>query len=217
MRLSEHPDWRYLLRDFDEVYRRSSAGGSAIIRAHQRRVRETLGRIIDADPEVAPRAGARKPVTEHLDRALDLGEIGPLGVMVRSVRRVSPLIDWEYGYEKLPKGLSRRFAYAELLGPNGPVVSHSLILGLVLFAPSTVYPQHAHEGIEESYVSLSGAWSENDAAVYAPGSLILNRSGQHHRLTVGDRAPCLLAYAWVGAPERLAAPGMRFSRRDRRN
>lgn len=36
------------------------------------------------------------------------------------------------------------------------------------------YPQHSHTDIEESYISVAGAWSENDVAVYAPGSLIFN-------------------------------------------
>ncbi|WP_370300673.1 dimethylsulfonioproprionate lyase family protein, partial [Pseudooceanicola sp.] len=71
--------------------------------------------------------------------------------------------------------------------------------------------QHSHSDIEESYVSVSGAWSENETAVFAPGSMILNRSGQEHRITTGEYDPCLLAYAWIGPEERLSAPGMRFS------
>lgn len=100
-----------------------------------------------------------------------------------------------------------------MLGPQGPILSDRLILGFVLFAPNTTYPQHHHKEIEESYISISGNWSENDQAVYAPGSLILNRSGDNHRITTGERDPCLLAYAWVGPRERLSQPGMNFSRK----
>lgn len=214
-RLRDCPDWRYLLRDFDEVYRRSSAGGSKIIRSHQRRVRETLSRIMEVNPEVRPPEPLAKPVTAHLARALDMGAASPLAPMLRVIARLAPTLRWEHGYEKMPRALARKYAFAELLGPNGPVIADELILGLVLFAPDTVYPQHAHAEIEESYVSLAGAWSENDAAVFAPGSLILNRSGHDHRITVGDRAPCLLAYAWLGPPSRLAAPGMAFAPRRR--
>ena len=84
-------------------------------------------------------------------------------------------LTWEFGYERVPKGLERKYAYCEILGPKGPVKADTLILGFVLFAPGTTYPQHSHKDIEESYVSIAGAWSENDTAVYAPGSLILNR------------------------------------------
>jgi dimethylpropiothetin dethiomethylase len=91
-----------------------------------------------------------------------------------------------------------------------------MILGFVLFAPNTTYPQHSHADIEESYISLAGAWSENELAVYSPGSLILNRPGEEHRITTGRYDPCLLAYAWIGPDGRLAQPGMKFSRTRKR-
>ena len=107
----------------------------------------------------------------------------------------------------------RKYAYCEILGPRGPIVCDKLILGFVLFAPKTTYPQHSHARIEESYISVAGAWSENNAAVYAPGSLILNRPGDEHRITTGERDPCLLAYAWAGPSEQLGDPGMKFTGR----
>ncbi len=215
-RLSQWADWRWLLSDLDEVYRRSSAGGSAIIRSHQKRVRDALGRLMQSNPQFIPRQPESRPVTAHLPRALDLAANGPLASMGRTLSRVAPELAWEYGYDRMPGALANRYAFAEIAGPRGPVASNEVILGLVLFSPGAVYPQHAHEGIEESYVSLAGAWSENDAAVYAPGSLILNRPGQHHRITVGDKAPCLLAYAWIGGADRLSAPGMRFGKPPRK-
>jgi dimethylpropiothetin dethiomethylase len=83
---------------------------------------------------------------------------------------------------------------------------------VVLFAPGCTYPAHAHDGIEESYICLSGAVSENHQGVYAPGSLIFNPPGSQHRITVSDREPSLLAYAWIGPEERLANQKMVFSR-----
>ncbi|MGI9508671.1 MAG: dimethylsulfonioproprionate lyase family protein, partial [Geminicoccaceae bacterium] len=105
-----------------------------------------------------------------------------------------------------------KYAYAELCGPSGPVVSEDVILGLVLFAPACTYPAHAHDGITESYICLSGAVSENHQGVYAPGSLIFNPPNQHHRITVSDREPALMAYAWIGPPEKLLNQKMVFSR-----
>ena len=131
--------------------------------------------------------------------------------MARALREVKDSLSWEYGYEKVSKSLGQKYAYCEILGPQGPVQCDTLILGFVLFAPNTTYPQHSHQDIEESYVSISGAWSENNTAVYAPGSLIFNRPGDEHRITTGDRDPCLLAYAWVGPGERLAEPQMKLS------
>ncbi len=44
-RLSDEPDWYYLLREYYEMYRSSSAGGSSRIRAHQRLVRGTITKL----------------------------------------------------------------------------------------------------------------------------------------------------------------------------
>jgi dimethylpropiothetin dethiomethylase len=174
-------------------------------------VRDTLSTIIDADPAFTPRDAASKPVAAHLPRALDQGERGAMQSMARALSRVSHELTWEYGYEQVPKALARKYAYCEVLGPRGPVRTDRLVLGFVLFAPKTTYPQHSHHEIEESYISVAGAWSENDVAVHAPGSLILNRSGDEHRITTAEREPCLLAYAWIGPENRLNTPGMKFS------
>ncbi len=209
--LGDCPNWLYLLREFDSLYRHGSAGGSRLIRAHRKRVRDALSSIIDSNPVVALRQAATKPVSAHLPRALDLGEKGSVHGMARALSRVVDQLTWEYGYEKVPRALQKKYAYCEILGPRGPIRTERLVLGFVLFAPNTIYPQHSHQEIEESYISVAGAWSENDVAVHAPGSLILNRSGNEHRITTADLDPCLLAYAWIGPQTRLNAPGMKFS------
>lgn len=211
-RLLESPNWIYLLREFDALYRWGSDGGSPLIRSHRKRVRDRLSATFTSNPEITPRAPSNKPVTEHFPRALDLGERATMQGMARALREVRLELTWEYGYEKLSRSLSQKYAFCEILGLKGPIYSDKLILGFVLFAPNTTYPQHSHAEIEESYVSISGAWSENNQAVYAPGSMIFNKPGDEHRITTGDRDPCLLAYAWTGPMERLADPNMKLSR-----
>lgn len=211
-RLHDSPSWVYLLREFEKHYRLGSDGGSRAIRAHRKKVRETLVAVIEANPPIDQRPPETRPVTAHLPRALDLGKDGPLSGMTRTLERVSDRLTWEYGYQKVPRGLEKKYAYCEVAGPQGPVRSDRLILGFVLFAPNTTYPQHSHREIEESYVSVAGAWSENETAVHAPGSLVLNMPGHEHRITTGRFDPVLLAYAWVGPDDRLSAPGMKFSR-----
>lgn len=213
MRLTERPDWRYLLQEFQQLYQRGKAGGSTVIRAHQRAVREAVARLLDGDPELRERPVESKPVTAHFGRALDNGRGGPLASMVRAIAAVEPELSWLYGYEKVPRGLAKKYAYAEFAGTQGPVVSNEVILGLVLFAPGCTYPAHSHDGLTESYYVLSGAVSENDGGVWAPGSLILNPPGRMHRITTGDTEPALLAYAWHGAKEILAGQKMVFTRK----
>jgi len=211
MRLKEYPEWLYLLQEFDALYRHGSAGGSPAIRGHRKRVRDRLSAAVSSNAEIVARPCDTKPVIAHLSRALDLGERAAMQGMARALREVQGALTWEYGYDRMPKALSRKYAYCEIVGPQGPVRCDTLILGFVLFAPGTTYPQHSHEDIEESYISIAGAWSENNVAVFAPGSLILNRPGDEHRITTGDRDPCLLAYAWVGPEGRLAKPEMKLT------
>jgi dimethylpropiothetin dethiomethylase len=211
-RIKNHPDWIYLLREFYDLYRLLPAGGSLRIRAHQRRVRTLISKGLKANANLSFRDPTRLPVTAHLRRVLDQGRVERHGSTIRSIEAVMPELAWQFGYDKVPKGLEQRYAYAEIAGPNGPVVLDDLILGLVLFAPGCTYPAHAHDGISESYVCLSGAVSENDQGVYGPGSLIFNPPDHVHRITVSDVEPSLLAYAWEGPRDKLAAQKMRFTR-----
>jgi dimethylpropiothetin dethiomethylase len=211
-RLTDLPDWRYLLREFYEMYRHLSAGGSDSIRAHQRAVREAINSVIRADPPVRPLEPTLKPVTAHLRRALDEGRQERHAPVIRAIEAVRDNLSWQYGYEKVPRGLERKFAYAEFVGPNAPVATCKIIVGIVLFAPGCTYPAHAHRAITESYICLSGAVSENHQGVYAPGSLIFNPPGHMHRITVSNFEPALLAYSWMGSEEALAHQKMVFSR-----
>lgn len=210
--LNDAPDWRYLLREFYELYRRMPTGGSEKIRAHLRAVREGISRCEKDKPTLRFTAPSELPVIGHLKRALDRGRLDRLEGTVRAIESVQHQLSFQLGYEKVPKGLENRYAYAEFAGPSGPVVTHHVILGVVLFAPGCIYPSHAHKGITESYVCLSGSVSENHQGVYAPGSLIFNPPDQTHRITVSDREPALLAYAWVGLQTALAGQKMVFSR-----
>ena len=211
-RLRHFPDWQYLLREVYDLYRFSSAGGSSHIRSHQKEVRHRLSRLLNNDPPMKQIQASEKPVCAHLSRALDIGLSYSTAPLAQAIERIRDQLYWEFGYEKMPPGLSDKYAFSEFMGPKGPIVSEELILGLVLFAPGTTYPTHNHQGISESYFCLSGAISENDVGVYAPGSLILNPPEHPHRITTSDREPSLLAYAWVGSPENLVNSKMAFIR-----
>lgn len=212
-RVSEQVDWYYVLREFWSIYRFNSAGGSKPIRSHQREVRRRISEELERDPALLERPPQQLPACRWLGRALDQGlSSGSAAGLLRAVRRVVGQLEWEYGYQRIPRGLRPKYAYAELMGPRGPVCSEQLILGLVLFAPRCTYPAHSHQGISESYICLSGVVSENDAGVFAPGSLIFNPPYRDHRLTTGDFEPTLLAYAWTGTRDSLLNQPMSFSR-----
>ncbi len=212
IRLNDATDMRYLLDEFYTLYRKIASGGSPKIRSHQRTVREAIGRVIKANPPISFRAPDRLPVTDHLRRSIDRAVTGEMASMIRALDAIRDHLSWEYGYEKIPKGLAKKYGYVEIAGPKGPIKTTELTLGFVLFAPGCTYPAHAHNGITESYVCLSGAVSENHQGVYTPGSMIFNPPEQMHRITVSDVDPALLAYAWIAPPEILISNTMKFGR-----
>ncbi|MEM9140282.1 MAG: dimethylsulfonioproprionate lyase family protein [Pseudomonadota bacterium] len=210
--LADVPDWVYLMREIRELYRLSGAGGSRKIRSHQRVVREAISKLLQGGASVTEVEREDKPVTVHLRRAMDNGRDGPTRPIIRALDAVVDQVSWLYGYEKVPRGLAKKYAFAEIAGQRGPVISTELTMGLVLFGPKCTYPAHAHDGLTESYYVLSGTVSENDDGVWAPGSLIFNPPGRMHRITVSDREPALLVYAWHGPKDKLSHQKMVFAR-----
>lgn len=214
--LSAMPGWRYVLREFYNVYRFSSAGGSRIISGHMRAVQSRLSKVLTEDTELVLGTPETRPVTAHLDRTLDNGEEGSTQSFVRALSKISPDLSWQYGYENMPKSLEDKYAYSEILGPRGPIVSDDLILGLVLFAPGCTYPAHSHTDITESYYCLSGYVSQNHAGVYPPGSLLFNAPDHEHAIATSRYEPVLLSYVWVGDADVLTNVQMKFSGRRRK-
>ncbi|MGB0823736.1 MAG: dimethylsulfonioproprionate lyase family protein, partial [Alphaproteobacteria bacterium] len=211
--ITQRPDWRYVLREFYNVYRFSSAGGSKLISGHMRTVQSRLSKAMTSEPALHLGPPATKPVTAHLGRTLDNGEEERTHSFVRALGKISHELIWQYGYEDMPRSLENKYSYSEILGPRGPIVWDDLILGLVLFAPNCTYPRHSHHDITESYYCLSGFVSQNHAGVYTPGSLLYNAPGHEHALTTALYEPVLLAYVWVGDPETLDKFQMTFAKK----
>ena len=72
-RLSDFPDWGYLLAEYYAAYRHRSAGGSKLIRSHIKLVRKRLSRCISGGEAVLARdGGAMKSTPSHILNALRL-------------------------------------------------------------------------------------------------------------------------------------------------
>ena len=148
---------------------------------------------------VAPRA---QPACRHLAAALALGEAGPAAPLVRTLRPLVEGLRWRHDYDvddALP-AFSRNLAYAEVAGPSGAVPSGTLCCGLVLMAPSTLYPAHAHAATE-LYQVLGGRarWQRGGEpwASRPPGAFILHPSGVAHAMET-EAEPLLALYVWYG-------------------
>jgi len=214
-RLSDSPSLSYLIQEIDATYQRGSCGGSRVIRAHMSRVHSRLRRLFASDPAVDTKDYTAKtiPVTAHFPRAISSGFQGCTAPLLHALSQISGDLEWRYDYTQYRSGrnaLHNKMGWTELVGPKGMVKSNQIVVGFVLLAPNTTYPTHVHKDISESYVSLSGCWSENDTGVYMPGSLVFNPPGMPHKITTGTKDPCLLAYVWEGEPDALGLPQTSF-------
>ncbi len=148
---------------------------------------------------VAPRV---RPACRHLAAALALGAAGPAAHLVGALRPLVEGLRWRHEYDvddALP-GFSRNLAYAEVAGPFGAVPSRTLCCGLVLMAPSTLYPAHAHAATELYHVLAGRARWQLGGEPWAPrppGAFILHPSGVAHAMAT-EAEPLLALYVWYG-------------------
>ena len=96
-RVSNEPDWHYVLQEFYHAYRYGSAGGSSEIRRHQREVQKRISRCIASNPEILEQTPTTKPVSAHLGRALDNGEQERTQTFIRALANVTDQLVWQYG------------------------------------------------------------------------------------------------------------------------
>mgnify|MGYP001085513339 CR=1 FL=1 len=109
-------------------------------------------------------------------------------------------LPWTDGGFSLPAAIKGRNAYAELVGPEGPVVSGRCRFGLYLQEPDCLYPPHSHAA-EELYLLLDGSaeWQLDDCRPFTPPSpgLVHHQPWQKHAMRTGA-SPLLALWAWLG-------------------
>ena len=132
----------------------------------------------------------------------------PLTPVLESIAQAAPAFRWRQNPSYSDLRLLRRYAYCELVGPAGHAHSVALSAGLLVLAPDTFYPPHAHPA-EEAYHLLSGRsrWQQGDlpGRWLEPGARVLHGSGVAHSMQSGARQ-LLALYVWRGdlqAPARL--------------
>ncbi len=192
----------------DDLGRFLAAAASAIAGAR----RDGSGLLADVDAvsaalaaPLAERVGVAPqclPACRHLEAALALGEAGPAAPLVRALRPLVEDLCWRHEYDvddALP-AFSRSLAYAEVAGPFGSVPSGTLCCGLVILAPRTLYPAHAHAATELYHVLGGRARWQRGGEPWAPrppGAFILHPSGVAHAMET-EAEPLLPLYVWYG-------------------
>jgi len=100
------------------------------------------------------------------------------------------------------------YGFAEVIGKWGPFVSDQSRVGMALWGPNVVYPQHRHKA-DEIYIIVAGSaefsvgegtgsWTE----IRRAGDIVRISSNSLHGFTTADEPLAILA-VWQAAPEDL--------------
>jgi hypothetical protein len=138
--------------------------------------------------------------TRHLPAALRAGNAATAGLLA-AINPVIHFLPWRYSYPPRADApdLAQNIAFAEILGPEAPLRTDALCLGLTLIGPETLYPAHRHPAVELYLVVAGTATWTLDGVVreHPPGAVILHPSQAVHAMqTHAD--PLLAIYFWTG-------------------
>src|SRR6056297_3057092 len=185
---------------FETVY---PAGSDPMMR-HLGKVNAGFKKVINHPQLQQYRKPQKLPVVRYLKKTLQMGMYFNESPLYHTIGLMDHHLTWEYGYEQMPDKLADNYAFTEIIGPRGPVLSNQLIVGMVLLGPSCRYPSHRHPNLEESYVCMAGYVNINDLTVLTANSYVMIPENQSHWLSTEAEIPALLVYAWTGDPYDLA-------------
>jgi hypothetical protein len=155
----------------------------------------------DAEPHGSLSLESAPDYEPLLRRALQGGMQEDTREIVAALAALPNRLAWNYHYEPRPadENLARHIAFAELIGPEGPLAAPACRLGFTLMAENTDYPLHAHPAVE-LYLVIAGhaEWrTPGSAVIQAPGRLVLHASNQPHAMRTSAQ-PLLAVWCWSG-------------------
>ena len=141
---------------------------------------------------------SKSPSCAYLDGCLKniSKDFSPIDVLMRSI---SEKLVWQEASRGVPDFFKGGYAFAEIIGEKGLIVSEKIRIGLFLQKPQVNYPLHAHEA-EELYIILSGnaRWKIDDKMFNViPGTIIKHQSCQYHA-TFTEEETLFALWIWTG-------------------
>jgi len=145
----------------------------------------------------------------HYDAAKELDVLSQVtcqktDALVRSIHHHQSLLHWEQSYTKshsdLIGNMLERYAFAEIVGKQGPFLSDTIRAGIAVYGPEIRYPPHSHVS-EEYYVVLAGSalfqCGSEPYTVGHPGKAMYHPSNHPHSLKTQNQA-VMIFYVWGG-------------------
>lgn len=141
--------------------------------------------------------GPQPPALKDLPAGLKAMPASPLSTHIAAS---AAALTWTGGVFKMPDGFVGRYAFVEIIGPDGLATCPKLRFGLYLQSPDSYYPPHDHAA-EEFYCVVGGGarWQIDDGAFFdtRPGSFVHHKPHQRHAMeTAAD--PLLAMWIWTG-------------------
>ena len=111
-------------------------------------------------------------------------------------------LHWEQSYRKedgvVPDAMLESYAFAEIIGKQGPFVSDRIRAGIGIYGPGIEYPRHQHLA-EEIYIVLAGGADfkigEAENARYETGEVVSVESNTWHGFRTTDQT-LVVYYLW---------------------
>ena len=164
---------------------------------------EAAAAVVLDSPERRLSVPSDQPPCAHLDDLPKPSAVDPAAV-TGALLAARDALAWGAAYPELA-GDSRydafraAYAYAEFVGPRGPVVTGRLSAFFTIQGPGVLYPPHAHPAPEVYWVVAGTAqWrrGHEDWVTRPPGSFIFHRSGLPHA-TRTENEPLLALAFWT--------------------
>jgi len=122
--------------------------------------------------------------------------------LVETFERHKNHLCWEQSYRKeddvVPDAMLEGYAFAEIIGKQGPFVSDRIRAGIGIWGPRIVYPRHQHQA-EEIYIVLAGAAEfkigEAKETRYQIGDVVSVESNTWHGFRTTDQI-LVVYYLW---------------------
>lgn len=166
-------------------------------------MRESLAHLLESVRLARPQSyhARRHAYAPLVARALGSGQGGRGQEILERLSPVHASLPWTYHYvpRSAAEELGDRIAFAELIGPDGPLLAPHCRVGFTLLAEQTIYPLHNHPAVE-LYLVLAGnaQWSTpTSERRVPPGDLVLHKSDESHSMRTFDE-PLLALWAWRG-------------------
>lgn len=143
----------------------------------------------------------------HLPAANFLGGTIPTGnqqtrALLETFERHRNHLRWEQSYRKedgvVPDAMLEGYAFAEIIGKQGPFVSDRIRAGIGIYGPGIEYPRHQHQA-EEIYIVLAGGADFKigaaEEARYETGDVVSVESNTWHGFRTCDQI-LVIYYLW---------------------